>query len=172
MIRPTVSCLVLLPLLGDVSSGKVPPPATTSPVCHREDKADCEGKVIRTKVYIEDTLWDKTDKEQSGIGWQLDQVFQLINSHLQNLDNGGFRVKFLASDVKKLSMSEIVLEDTYMDKMNNNKATKANNANIHSYAFTLQKAVQKLENRHSVDLRILFIPDRGGQTSQTYGATE
>jgi hypothetical protein len=55
----------------------------------------------------------------------------------------------------KLNTSEIVLKGTYIDRLNNNKTKKADNTNIFSYSFTFQKAVQRLEDRDSVDLRIL-----------------
>ena len=69
-----------------------------------------------------------------------------------------------------LNTSEIVLEDTYTDRLNNNKPTQTDNTNIFSYSFTFQAAVQRLEDRNTVDLRIILIPDRGGQ--DTYGTSE
>ena len=95
---------------------------------------------------------------------QLKIIFKGVNKHLKTLDNGGFKVVF-GRDVVKLSKSKIVLEDSYVDRINGNVTTKVNPNNIFSHTFTFQEAVQKLRDRHAVDLRILFIPDRGTGTT-------
>ena len=115
--------LFLILTLESVAGDKLPPPQATSPVCDKVDKEECSGKIIKTKIYIEDTLWDRMDNEPSDIPGQLDYIFQHVNRHLQKLDNGGFKVEFL-KDVVKLIKSEIVLEDTYIDRLNNNKTTR------------------------------------------------
>merc|ERR1719186_1840794 len=99
---------------------------------------------------------DPTEK----IVQNLDQMFKKVNKHLRNLDNGGFKVYF-DRDVVKLNESRIALEDTYVDRLNNNVTTKVDPTNIFSHTFTFQEAVQKLPDRNKVDLRILFIPERG-----------
>eukprot|EP00092_Neocalanus_flemingeri_P040716 GFUD01044328.1.p1 GENE.GFUD01044328.1~~GFUD01044328.1.p1 ORF type:complete len:264 (+),score=58.21 GFUD01044328.1:228-1019(+) len=141
---------------------KSPPPEFVGPVC---DKPTCTRRVINVKMYIEDSLWDRMAREARGnptelIGKQMDTIFSRVNKHLKNLDNGGFKVDF-ARDVVKLNRSEIVLEDTYVDRINSNKTTKVDPTNIFSHTFTFQEAVQKLPDRHSTDLRILFIPEKG-----------
>ena len=90
----------LILTLESVAGDKLPPPQATSPVCDKVDKEEFSGKIIKTKIYIEDTLWDRMDNEPSNIPWQLDFIFQHVNRHLQKLDNGGFKVEFLKDVVK------------------------------------------------------------------------
>jgi hypothetical protein len=63
-------------------------------------------------------LCDRMDNEPSDIPGQLDYIFENISRHRQKLDNGGFKLEFL-KDVVKLNTSEIFLEDTYTDRLNN-----------------------------------------------------
>ena len=74
---------------------------------------------------------DPTEK----IVQNLDQFFKQGNKHLRNLDNGGFKVYF-DRDVMKLNESRIVLEDTYVDRLNDNITTKVDPTNIFSHTFT------------------------------------
>eukprot|EP00092_Neocalanus_flemingeri_P022449 GFUD01024347.1.p1 GENE.GFUD01024347.1~~GFUD01024347.1.p1 ORF type:complete len:270 (+),score=62.11 GFUD01024347.1:72-881(+) len=141
---------------------KSPPPEFVGPVC---DKPPCTRRVIKVKMYIEDSLWDRMAREARGdptelLGVQMDIIFTYVNRILQQLDNGGFKVDF-ARDVVKLNRSEIVLEDTYVDRINGNKTTKVDPTDIISQTFQFQEAVQKLPDRNSTDLRILFITERG-----------
>eukprot|EP00092_Neocalanus_flemingeri_P086642 GFUD01109228.1.p1 GENE.GFUD01109228.1~~GFUD01109228.1.p1 ORF type:complete len:286 (-),score=77.15 GFUD01109228.1:363-1220(-) len=150
---------------------KLPPPGYAGPVCY---KPPCTARMINIKMYVEDSLWDRMVREARGdptelLGVQMDIIFTYVNRILQQLDNGGFKVDF-ARDVVKLNRSEIVLEDTYVDRINGNKTTKVDPTNIFSQTFQFQEAVQKLPDRNSTDLRILFITER--RSDPTLAASE
>jgi len=154
-------------------SQKLQPPGFVSPVCKNPP---CNMKKIKAKIYIDDSLWDQMSSEAGGgnpineIVKQLNIVFEGVNKHLENLDNGGFRVDFV--DVVRLGKSEIVLQNTYIDRINGNVTTKFDPNNIFSHTFTFQEAVQKLANRNSVDLRILIIKEVRGGPDRTIATSE
>ena len=163
--------LLLLSLLFQDTSGKLPPPEFSYGACHLTNE-QCYTRIIKTKVYIEDDLWNDMDGQPRTPAWQVDWVFERINYPLENLDNGGFRLQ-LVEPLVKLNESDVVLGDTYVDRRNNNKTTQHNIKDIFSHTFLFQEAVQKLKNKDEVDLRILFIKYRGGQVNRdTYGAAE
>ena len=82
MMMKLILLLFLILTLESVAGDKLPPPQATSSVCDKVDKEECSGKIIKTKIYIEDTLWDSMDNEPSDIPGQLDYIFQHVNRHL------------------------------------------------------------------------------------------
>jgi len=154
-------------------SQKLPPPGFVNPVCKNPP---CNLKKIRAKIYIEDSLWDQMSSAVAGgnptneIDQQLSKIFEGVNEHLENLDNGGFKVEY--EDVVKLGQSDIVLQNTYVDRINGNKTTKVDPNNIFSHTFTFQEAVQKLTDRNSVDIRILMIKEVRGGPDLTLATSE
>jgi DNA-binding Lrp family transcriptional regulator len=163
--------LVLL-LSCALTHSKVPPPEYRAPVCRHQP---CFRRKIRTTIVIEDSLWQDMQLAAGGgdptqeIVNQLEITFEGVNRHLEELDNGGFVVDF-GTRVTKLADSGIRLENSYVDRLDRNKTRRFERDNIFAHTFTFQEAVEKLPDRHAVDLRILVIPERG--TSPTLATSE
>ena len=69
-------------------------------------------RFIKTKSYIEDSLWSKMGEDpKSKIKDQLNVLSEAVNKHLENLDNGGYNID-LSLDVVKLGDSTIMLADS------------------------------------------------------------
>merc|ERR1719411_1861223 len=77
-----------------------------------------------------------------------------------NLDNGGYVVAF--KEIQKLGSSDVKLGKFYTDRLNGDVRKKADKNNIFSHTFLFQEAVQKLPKTDKIDLRILVVPERGG----------
>jgi len=157
---------VSLQLEKNTDAGLLPPPEYVKPVCN---KAPCHRTLIKAKVYIEDTLWDRMARFKLDLEDQLEDLLQKGNDKLSDLDDGGFNV-YYEENMVKLKNSDIVLGDTYVDRLENNVTKKRDPNNIHSYTFTFQEAVEKLPDRFAVDIRILFILRSGH--SNTAGTAE
>ena len=118
------------------------------------------------KLYIEDTLWnmmssdgcDLSDPSEDIIE-RMEEVFEEVNKHLNNLDNGGYMIEF-NNQVVKLENSDIVLKDSYVDLNDGNVTKEFNPDSIHSFTFAFQESVglMDLKERMAWNLRILVIP--------------
>jgi len=155
--------VMMLSWLTMLQAKKAPPPGKTDPVCEQHP---CFMRKIRARIVIEDNLWDAMSSAGGGgdpsqdIVHQLETIFDGVNKHLRELDNGGFMVDF-NRNVIKLGESAIKLKKSYVDRLDRNITKKFNKNNIFAHTFTFQEAVQDLSDRHAVDLRILVIPERG-----------
>jgi len=163
---------IIVPIFLITHAKKLPPPNQTVPIC---GDPPCVRRIIRASIFIEDSLWNEMSSETDGgdptilIVDQLEIMFDGVNKHLHELDNGGFMVEF-DQNVTKLGQSDIKLKNSYVDRQHGNVTKKFDKDDIFSHTFTFQEAVQDLPNRYSVDLRILVIPERG--TSRTKATAE
>ena len=110
-------------------------------------------------MYIEDRLWDMMSEDASDptekIIEQMEKIFEGINKHLDNLDNGGYIMDF-DKKVVKLDNSDIVLKNTYVDRVDGNVTKVFDADQIWALTFAFQESVELLRNRNAVDLRILM----------------
>jgi len=142
-----------------IETGKQPPPKFEKPICI---KPPCLMKKIRVKVYIEDSLWnmmseDGSDPSEDIIG-RMEELFEEINKHLNNLDNGGYMIEF-NQKVVKLGDTDIVLKDSYVDRNDGNVTKEFKSDSINSFTFAFQESVglMDLKERMIWDMRILVI---------------
>jgi hypothetical protein len=156
-MKISLAILAFSGILG-FGTGKEEAPEFVKPVC---ENFPCKMRFIKAKSYIEDSLWLKMGEDpETKIKGQLNVLSDAVNKHLENLDNGGYNID-LAANVVKLSESKIFLKDTYVDRLDGNVTKQADPEKIHSHTFTFQEAVQLLPDRSSVDVRVLFIRERG-----------
>jgi len=140
---------MVLSWLTMLQAKKAPPPDKTDPVCEQHP---CFMRKIRARIVIEDNLWDAMSSAGGGgdpsqdIVHQLETVFDGVNKHLRELDNGGFMVDF-NRNVIKLGESAIKLKKSYVDRLDRNITKKFNKNNIFAHTFTFQEAVQDLPDR-------------------------
>ena len=151
---------------------KQPPPKFKKPTCN---KPPCLKKIIGVKVYIEDTLWNKTswggsDPTEDIID-KMENIFKGINKYLANLDNGGFMIDF-DKKVEKLGNSDIVLKDTYLDRANGNVTKALNREEFWALTFAFQQSVELLKDRNAVDIRILVSQKHPNDPQTTIGLAE
>ena len=147
-------------------------PKFKRPICK---DPPCLKRKIRVKVYIEDMLWGimaeiVTDPTEIIIE-QLVQVFEEINKNLDNLDNGGYMIDF-DKKVVKLENSDIVLQDSYVDRWEGNVTKAFDPDKILAFTFAFQESVALLRNRNEVDLRILMIYKRKQDPGPEIGTAE
>ena len=151
---------------------KQPPPQFQKPICN---KPPCLKKKIRVKVYIEDSLWNKMSWGGSdpteNIVENVENIFEGVNKHLDNLDNGGYMIEF-DKKVVKLGNSDIVLQNTYRDRMDGNATKVLNREDIWSLTFAFQESVGLLKDRNAVDLRILMSEKSPRDPSDKIGLAE
>ena len=102
---------------------------------------------------------------------QTEEIFKGINEHLSNLDNGGYKIEF-DKTVVKLENSDIVLKETYIDRMNGNVEKFLNQDEIWALAFAFQESVGLLRKRNAVALRILMTHKSQKDPSKTLGVAE
>ena len=145
------------------------------------------------KVYIEDHLWNSMADEcnihdeecktydfidskdpREMIIENMEKIFRGVNKHLDNLDNGGYMVEF-DRKVVKLVNSDVVLQQTYVDRMNGNVTKDFDIHDIIAITFAFQESVALLKERNAVDLRILVAlksPDSPAPYQYTIGTAE
>jgi len=154
---------------------KKPPPKFSEPVC--DSKLGCDRPImkIKTKIYIEDTLWDQmaillNDESPENITEKINQnmleIYKDVNEQLKNLDNGGYVVYFDNKTTVKLNESDITLGDEYVDRLDGNTTKLFNPGHIYPYTFTFQEAIQNMNDtdRQEVDIRVLMLPGVQGST--------
>ena len=127
------------------------------------------------KVYIEDTLWNMMSNDgldpTNDIVKQMEEIFEGINEHLSNLDNGGYMIKFYKK-VVKLENSDIALKERYIDRTDGNVKKVLNMEEIWAVALAFQESVGLLRDRNAVDLRILMTHKSRKDPSKTLGVAE
>jgi len=136
-----------------------------------------KAKMIRSAIIVDDELYEKMIEEKSFRGKninseivkQIIKAFRDINELLKTLDDGGFRLVFNKNFVK-LSQSNVRLGDTYLDRRVDDIRKAFDPDDIYSYSFTFQEAIEKIPDRHNVDITILFIPEK--TKSSTIAASE
>ena len=158
--------LINLPL------GKQPPPEFKEPLCYN---SPCLKRIIEVKVYIDDTLWNMMSNDgldpTNTIVKQMEEIFEGINEHLSNLDNGGYMIKFYKK-VWKLENSDISLKERYIDRTDGNVKKVLNMEEIWAVALAFQESVGLLRDRNAVDLRILMSHKSQKDPSKTLGVAE
>ena len=102
-------------------------------------------------------LYGKTDVMKE-VMFEIKHTVQEVNKLLLGLEDGLYKLDIIG-EILNLKHSDINLGHTYLDRMSGNIRKPFNPQNIFSYTFTFQEAVEKLIDRHSVDLRILFIQE-------------
>ena len=85
----------------------------------------------------------------------MEDIFEGINKHLDKLDNGGYMIEF-DKTVVKLENSDIVLKETYIDRLARNVTKIVNPNDVMALTFAFQESVALLKNRNAVDMRILM----------------
>ena len=150
--------LLLLLLVPGLATPKQPPPKYTPPVCF---KSSCETRHINVMIYLDDDMWHNMtgnwgDNPKQLILFQIKKTFEEANKLLAELDNGGYKLVFDQNDVVKLSDSEVLLGDKYIDGINSNLTKELDTHEIFSHTFAFQQAVEKLSNRNAKDLRMLI----------------
>ena len=160
------TCLLLLFYVFFVSClAKDPAPSFKPPDCIDRP---CSGEPVRIRVkyYIDDDLWNemvnKGPKPDIVMKINLRNITDKINEHLKNLDNDGYELLFEKGNMQKLGGSDVKLGKFYTDRLNGDVRKKADKNNIFSHTFLFQEAVQKLPKTEKIDLRILVVPERGG----------
>ena len=153
-------------------SGKQPPPNFKKPICM---KPPCLKRRIKVKVYVEDTLWKMMSRDGSDptkhIIKKMEKIFEGIDKHLANLDNGGYMIEF-DKKVVKLGNSDVVLKETYVDRANRNVTKVFTPNKIWALTFAFQESVALLRDRNAVDLRILMAKKRRKDPSNSIGLAE
>jgi len=153
--------------VGDRRNSKLEPtPSFTEAVCYKD--VACPVRYVMAKIYIEDELYDKVVefREEAKITMnitdmikqRLDDMFLNINKHLLNLDNGGYIAEY-DENIQLLNSSELRLEETYIDRNDENKTKQFNKWDVWPWTFAFQEAVENQLNeteRFSVDVRILL----------------
>ena len=88
----------------------------------------------------------------------MEELFEEIDKDLANLDNGGYMIEF-NKKVVKLGNSDVVLKDSYVDRLEGNVTKEFNPDNMHAFTFAFQESVglMDLKERMIWDMRILVI---------------
>ena len=90
------------------------------------------------------------------INEKIKKTFDLMNSLLKKLDNGGYRVDFNGKFIR-LSQSNVKLRNTYTDRKNNNTIKPLVREDIIALDFAFEEAVSRIPDIRGVDLTILFM---------------
>lgn len=131
-----------------------PPTKDPSPKCL---KPPCKMKKIKTKFYVSDDLWNSFQKVgDERIKTMFDNTVKGVNEYLSKLDNGGYKV-VVEDPLIQLNNSDVQFKENYVDRLDRNKTKNFDKTKIEAYTFAFQEAVQELQNRNDVDLRILLI---------------
>ena len=74
--------------------------------------------------------------------------------------------------ISLLDKSDVKLGKTYIDRSNNNQTKTFDKTDILSHTFLFQEAVEKMEGRYDVDVRLLLLPEAGLQEEGGTGTGE
>jgi len=135
----------------------------TSGICYKN--SSCTTKYIRTKIYIEDELYNKIQKHRKEsnismddyVNGKLTRMFDSINEHLKNLDNGGYEAGY-GGTFDLLNSSDVAMGNTYIDRWNRNENKTFDKNKVLAWTFTFQEGVQNMDPRikSRADIRILM----------------
>jgi len=135
----------------------LPTPPYTKGVCHEEP---CYTRLITAEMYIEDALYrlvreflieeNVTGNTNDIVNQRIDDMFDAINVHLMNLDNGGYKLVYDGS-FTLMNNSRFKIKETFIDRNDENRNKTFYDGDLMAWTFGFQEAIGEILGHNSSD---------------------